>query len=165
MCVFSFMGFLRYSEVSNLRMSDIVIHDSYMAIFINIVKRKKVKRTFTEIEIGFTQQNQNSNQRKREKDVHICYTTAIENVLDALNKIDLNSKKFGLHSLRSGGATTASNLGVSNRLFQKHGRWKSERVKNRYVHENIPVLLQVTKNLGLQPLLLSTHKTEHDATT
>ena len=33
-CVFSFMGFLRYSEVSNLRMSDIVIHDSYMAIFI-----------------------------------------------------------------------------------------------------------------------------------
>ena len=48
------MGFLRYSEVSNLRMSDIVIHNSYMAIFINIVKRKKVKRIFTEMEIGFT---------------------------------------------------------------------------------------------------------------
>ena len=37
-CVFSFMGFLRYSEVSILRMSDIVIHDSNMAIFIE--KRK-----------------------------------------------------------------------------------------------------------------------------
>ena len=48
-CVFSFMGFLRYSEVSNLRMSDIVIHDSYMAIFI-----EKKKQTFTEMKIGFS---------------------------------------------------------------------------------------------------------------
>ena len=31
---FLFTGFLRYSEVSNLRISDIVVHDSYMAIFI-----------------------------------------------------------------------------------------------------------------------------------
>ena len=62
--------------------------------------------------------------RLREKDAHISYTTARENVLDALNKIDLNSKKFGLHSLRAGGATAAANLGVSDRLFQKHGRWK-----------------------------------------
>ena len=85
----------------------------------------------------------------REKEVHISYTTARENVLDALNKTGLNSKKLGLHSPRTGGATAAANLGVSDRLFQKHGRWKSERVKNRYVHENIPVLLQVTKNLGL----------------
>ena len=70
-------------------------------------------------------------------------------MLEALSKIGLNSKKFGLHSLRAGGATAAANLGVSDRLFQKHGRWKSERVKNGYVYENIPVLLQVTKNLGL----------------
>ena len=34
LCIFLFMRFLRYSEVSNLRMSDIVIHDFYMAIFI-----------------------------------------------------------------------------------------------------------------------------------
>ena len=33
-CIFSFIGFLRYSDVSNLRMSDIVIHHSYMVIFI-----------------------------------------------------------------------------------------------------------------------------------
>ena len=33
-CIFSFMGFLRYSKVFNLRMSDIVFHDFYMAIFI-----------------------------------------------------------------------------------------------------------------------------------
>ena len=32
--IFSFMEFLRYCEVSNLRMSDIPIHDSYMAKYI-----------------------------------------------------------------------------------------------------------------------------------
>ena len=85
--------------------------------------------------------------RLSEKGVNISYATAWENALDALNKIGLNSKTFGLHSLRAGEATAAANLGVSGRLFQKHGRWKSERVKNGYVHENIPVLPQVTKNL------------------
>ena len=32
--------------------------------------------------------------RLREKDVHISYNTARENVLDALSKIGLNSKKI-----------------------------------------------------------------------
>ena len=62
--------------------------------------------------------------RLRKKDVHISYTTARENVLDSLNKIGLHSKKFGSHSLRAGGAKAAANLGVSDRLFQKHGHWK-----------------------------------------
>ena len=43
-CVFSFMGFLRYSEVSNLRMSDIVIHDSYIAIFIEKSKNGHLQK-------------------------------------------------------------------------------------------------------------------------
>ena len=177
-CIFSFMGFLRYNEVSNLRMSDIVFHDSYMAIFIeksktdiyrngNWLYLAKLKSKLCPITLlrrymKLAKIDKHSNFyifrglckrskgfRLRDKDVHISYTTARENVLEALSKIGLNSKKFGLHSLRAGGATAAANLGVSDRLFQKHGRWKSERVKNGYVYENIPVLLQVTKNLGL----------------
>ena len=177
-CVFSFMGFLRYSEVSNFRMSDIVIHGSYMAIFTEKSKTDiyrnghwlylaKLKSRLCPITLlrrymKLAKIDKHSNDhifrrlckrgnsfRLREKDMHIRYTTARENVLCALNKIGLNSRKFGLHSLRAGGATAAANLGVSDRLFQKHGRWKSERIKNGYVHENIPVLLQVTKNLGL----------------
>ena len=63
-----------------------------------------------------------------------------------------------MHSLRAGGATAAANLGVNDRLFKKHGRWKSEKVKNGYIHENIETKLIVTKNLGLsKPLLLSIH--------
>ena len=50
-----------------------------------------------------------------------------------------------MHSLRAGGATAAANLGVNDRLFKKHGRWKSEKVKNGYIHENIEAKLIVTE--------------------
>jgi hypothetical protein len=41
----------------------------------------------------------------------------------------LNTRNFGLHSLRSGGASSASNPGVCEGLLQKHGRWQSETSK------------------------------------
>jgi hypothetical protein len=48
-------------------------------------------------------------------------------------------KKFGLHSLRSGGATTCANLGISDRLFKKHGRWSSETAKDGYVKDSLQI--------------------------
>ena len=68
---------------------------------------------------------------------------------NAFYKIGLNSKRFLYGSLRARGATTASNLGVSDCLFYKQRRWKSERVEYRYAHEYITVPLQVTKNLQI----------------
>ena len=70
-------------------------------------------------------------------------------MLDALNKVAINNKKIELHSLRAGGAAEATSLGVSDRLFQNYGHWKSERVKNVYAHEKIPVRLQIPNKLGL----------------
>jgi hypothetical protein len=46
-------------------------------------------------------------------------------------------KKYALHSLRSGGATTAANLGISDRLFKKHGRWRSETAKDEYIKRQV----------------------------
>lgn len=46
----------------------------------------------------------------------ISYTTARENVSDAVKHIKLYPKNFGLHSLRSGGAIAAANYGVRNYL-------------------------------------------------
>ena len=63
--------------------------------------------------------------------------------------IGLNNKDYGLHSPRVGVATAAENLGLNDRLFKKHGRWKSEKVKDGYVHENLDSLLLVPKNLVL----------------
>ena len=43
----------------------------------------------------------------------------------------------------------AADLGINDRLFQKHGKWKSENAKNVYVHENLRDLFSISKNLGL----------------
>ena len=64
---------------------------------------------------------------------HISYTRAREILLSALDSIGLDKNKFGLHSLRSGGATAAAEAGIEDRLFKKHGRWKSEKAKDGYV--------------------------------
>ena len=49
---------------------------------------------------------------------------------DALGKLGLDKSKYGLHSLPSGGASTAANVGVSDRLLNKHGRCLSENAKD-----------------------------------
>ena len=84
----------------------------------------------------------------KDLDKHISYTTLKEILLTNLKNIGLDKTQFGLHSLRSGGATAAANFGINDRLFQKHERWKSENVKNGYIHGNIRALLSVSKNLG-----------------
>ena len=63
--------------------------------------------------------------------------------------IGLPKNKFGLHSLRSGGATTAANAGIPDRLFKKHGRWRSEKAKDGYVKHSIKILLYVSSKLGI----------------
>ncbi|KAK3090282.1 hypothetical protein FSP39_010613 [Pinctada imbricata] len=56
---------------------------------------------------------------------------------------------FGLHSLRSGGATAAASFGIHDRLFKRHGRWKSELAKDGYVKDSLTERLLVTQCLGL----------------
>lgn len=79
----------------------------------------------------------------------ISYTTTRENALDALASIGLDRTRFGLHSLRAGGATAAANADVPDRLFKRHGRWRSETAKDGYVEDDAEHLLYVTRNLGL----------------
>ena len=54
-----------------------------------------------------------------------------------------------MFSLRSGGASQAAKAGVPDRLFKRHGRWKSENAKDGYVKERVPNLLSVSQSLGL----------------
>ena len=57
--------------------------------------------------------------------------------------------EFSPHSLRSGGATAAAGAGVPDRIFKRHGRWKSENAKDEYVKDTLEKHLSVTKKLGL----------------
>ena len=70
-------------------------------------------------------------------------------MLEMLEAIGLDKKKFGLHSLRSGGASAAANAGVPDRCFKRHGRWKSENAKDGYIKDTLKERLSVSKSIGL----------------
>ena len=61
--------------------------------------------------------------------------------------MNLDLRKNRLHSLRSVGASLAAYNGVSDRLFQRHERWKSDREKDGYIEDSLESLLSVTKKL------------------
>ena len=48
-----------------------------------------------------------------------------------------------------GGASATANIGVPDRLFKKHGRWRSETAKDGYVKDSMKDRLSVSLNLGL----------------
>ena len=64
----------------------------------------------------------------------------------AFSQLGYSTKLFGLHSLGSGGATAAVIAGVNDRLFKRHGRWRSEKAKDGYVKDNLEALLSVSKS-------------------
>ena len=79
----------------------------------------------------------------------LSYTRTREIVLDAFKSIGLQKDKYGLHSLRAGGAIAVANNGIQDRLFKRHGRWRSETAKDGYVKDSIEKLLSVSRSLGL----------------
>lgn len=79
----------------------------------------------------------------------LSYTTCRDLFKAALSSIGLDSSYFGLHSLRAGGASAAAAIGISDRLFKKHGRWKSDSAKDGYVKESLKNQLSVSLNLGI----------------
>ena len=68
--------------------------------------------------------------------VPLSYTRAREIVLSAFDSIGLPKQDYGLHSLRAGGASAAANARVPDRLFNRHGRCKSEKAKDGYIKDN-----------------------------
>ena len=58
-------------------------------------------------------------------------------------------RKYSIQDILPGGATAAANKGVPDRLFKRHGRWKSENAKDGYVKDCFTDTLLESKNLGL----------------
>ena len=86
----------------------------------------------------------------RKKNTPISYSTMRSTLLSYLKELGLQKKLFGTHSLRRGGATSAANKDVNNRLFQNHGSWKSVRAKDDYVKDNLNSLLSVSRSLDFE---------------
>ena len=180
MCLIGYAGFLRFSEIVNIKRSDIQFFDSHLSLFVSKSKTDvykdgssvyisrtflptcpvaalerylslaKIKNSSDEFifrNISFMKKD--NSYKLRSLNRPLCYTRAREILLSALESLGLNKKLFGLHSLRSGGATAAADAGINDRVFKKHGRWKSETAKDGYVRENLIQKLSVSKHLGI----------------
>ncbi|XP_071160892.1 uncharacterized protein [Mytilus edulis] len=177
-CLLSYSGFLRVSELLNLKTCDIQFFLSHMSVFIQKSKtdiyrdgdRIIIARTGnklcpvknfesflewsnnpldTDVFVfrNLTKTKENYVFRKENKP--LSYTRMRELFIEAFSPIVPNIKSFGLHSLRSSGASAACNFGISDRLFKRHGRWRSETAKDGYVKDSFSDRMLVSQNLGL----------------
>ena len=179
MCVLSFAAFLRFSELVNLRRSDIDLYEEHVTLYVaksktdkhkqgshvNISKTGKCTCPYEMLKMylqkagipsesdcyifrAITFCKKNNCYRLRNSGP-LSYTRARDLLLSALESLGIDKSKFGLHSLPAGGATAAANAGVNDRLFKKHGRWRSENAKDGYVKEDLKSLLSVFKSLDI----------------
>ena len=176
--VLAFFGFLRFNELVALKRSDFTFSGSHMKILIRQSKTDQLRAgnailisvlskycpvslmhiyfimakipTDSEYYVFRNIMGKGRETKLRPKNEHMTYTRIREIVLEKFKSIGLETKKLGLHSLRAGGATAAARQGVSDRLFQRHGRWASEGCKNLYIQDDLESMLSVTKNLGFE---------------
>ena len=179
MILLCYSGFLRFEEVARLTLSDIVFNPLFMKIFIEESKTDqyrigawvfvaKMNSNFCPVEFtrnyigraeitdlddylfrGVSYFKTLKDHKLRKHNKPISYSTARSSILNYMKNIGLDESKFGTHSLRRGGATRAANNGIKDRLFQKHGRWKSVSAKDGYVDDDLENLLSVSLGLGL----------------
>ena len=78
---------------------------------------------------------------------HKATFTYREIVLQAFIELGYPKNLVGLHILRARSASTAANDGVSDRLFKRHGGWKTDQAKDGYIEDKLESVLSVSKNL------------------
>ena len=98
---------------------------------------------------GVTRNKDKSKRKLKTANKPISYTTVRSLILDVFKAVGQDVSCLGTHSLRKGGATAAARHSVEDRLFKKHGLWRSERSKDKYVQEDLSQKLFVSRNLGI----------------
>ena len=165
-----FFGFLRWDDLNHLTFDKIHFEGSYVALFLEkrkndqfregswvFISSSEVQPCPVAVVKRFVAQGQHKAGSKlfrrvqhtrngwKLKQQGMSYSRANELLKKELKKEGLDSKQYSVHSLRSGGASAAAALGVPDRLFQRHGGWRSEAAKNNYLKETLDSLLLVTK--------------------
>ncbi|XP_033746544.1 uncharacterized protein LOC117331775 [Pecten maximus] len=171
-------GFMRSAEVLAVRRSDIQIRTTHLEIFVERSKTDVyrdgawilVSRTesrlcpvcnfeiYSELsgisddseEFVFrnvTKQGEKYVLRKANKPM--SYSRFREHFKEVFSDFVADIKCYGLHSLRAGGASAAANCGIPDRMFKRHGRWKSETAKDGYIKDNFDERLSVSQHLNL----------------
>ena len=174
--VLCFTDFFRFDDISRVRRSDISFHEGFMVIQVQKSKNDQLRKgnevviselsssacpvsllkryldkfrippnsrdlIFKPISKGFC--------KLVSPDKPISYNCIRDGFQRDLKNIGADPSKFSLYYLRSGGVTSAANNGINDRIFQRHGRWKSAKAKNIYVDGSIEQRLTACKRVGL----------------
>ncbi|CAH3125518.1 unnamed protein product, partial [Pocillopora meandrina] len=124
-CSLGYAGFFRYDELCNIAPEHLGFFPDHLRVFVP--------------------------RAKNDIYLKLSYTRCREIFKECLKTIGVDHNLYGLHSLRSGGATSAvsCNPNLSERILKLHGRWKSDTAKDMYILEDVSKRLQVTSQLGL----------------
>lgn len=167
-----FFGFLRWDDLSNLAVDDLLFADSHVALFLLqrkndqfregswvFIARSEVAPCPVAVLEKFLKMGGHSkgsrllrriqSARKGQilKEAAMSYSHASELVKKEFKSEGLDPRLYSLHSLRSGGASSAAALEIPDRLFQRQGGWRSTQAKNNYIQESLDSLLLVTRKI------------------
>ena len=179
-CSLGFAGFFRYDELSNIAPAHLEFFPDHLRVFVprakndiyregNYVYIKRLTSVYCPvalleryISMGNIELSSSvalfrpvrlfkSTNSYKLYGVKLSYTRCREIFKECLKEIGVDHKLYCLHSLRSGGATSAVsyNPNLSVRVLKLHGRWKSDTAKDMYILEDVSKRLQVTSQLGL----------------
>ena len=176
--ILCFAGFLRIDELLSTTMKFVHIDREYMTITLPKCKNDQLREgnvvyiartrseycpvTFVEnfcAETGLSLLNEDSfllpriirikKGYKAHQTLGISYTTARETFVKHVRAVYGTVLKYTLHGLRAGGASEAASNGIDGRSISKHGRWKTQKARNAYIHDSVANRLRVTRSLGL----------------
>uniref|UniRef100_A0A7M5XJT8 Tyr recombinase domain-containing protein n=1 Tax=Clytia hemisphaerica TaxID=252671 RepID=A0A7M5XJT8_9CNID len=172
MVLFGFAGFFRISEILKIQLKEITFDKSGATVYLPFSKTDQVRegnivfisKTDTEccpiywlrkyLALSGLRHKPEAYlichlyKTKTSHNVHshrpISYTTALSTFKDHISKMT-DPTIYGLHSLRSGGASEAANNGISDRLISKHGRWSSNTSRNTYIKDKAETRFRVSR--------------------
>lgn len=176
-CLLAFAGFLQFNKLVNIRPCDLSSSDDMLKLFLPrsktdqlrkgnevITARTKTQTCPVSMLERYMEMGNIPKESQRFLFRHIIKTKGGEQLKDGgvlsystlrdlfkakVKQLGYPAEQFGLHSLQAGGASAAANADVPDRLFKRHGRWKSEKTKDGYVDDSVEKRLSVTKSLGL----------------
>lgn len=176
MVILGFTGFFRISEMLEIQMKQITFDSSGATVYLPFSKTDQVRqgnivfisKTGTECcPIYWLRKYLSLSGLKHKPEAYlichlyktktghnahghrpISYTTALSTFKGHISKLT-NPSTYGLHSLRSGGASEAANNGISDRLISKHGRWSSNTSRNIYIKDKAETRFKISRSLGI----------------
>ena len=79
----------------------------------------------------------------------LSYTRLRELFMEAFKPHVTDISRYELHGLCAGAASAAANNGVPDRIFKRHGIWRSMNAKDGHIRNYLNERLKVSQSLGL----------------